>query len=70
MVELSWRYLKRLTTKKSPLKTGKEATKKWTKAWEDLEQTKIQAWIKRIMNYIPEVIRLKDGNNYHEVRQQ
>ena len=36
------------------------------KAWKDLEQTRIQAWIECIVDHIQAVIRLEGGNNYHE----
>jgi fructose-bisphosphate aldolase class 1 len=42
--------------------------KAWIKAWKDLPQDKIRAWIKRIPIHIKEVIRLKGGNEYKEGR--
>jgi hypothetical protein len=42
--------------------------KAWTKAWQDLPQDKIRAWIERIPVHIKEVIRLKGGNEYEEGR--
>jgi siroheme synthase len=42
--------------------------KTWSKAWEDLPQTEIQAWIKRIPRHVQEIIRLKGGNEYTKGR--
>jgi hypothetical protein len=42
--------------------------KAWTKAWRDLPQDKIQAWIERIPIHIKEIIRLEGGNKYAEGR--
>jgi hypothetical protein len=33
-----------------------------------MTQERIQAWIERIIEYIPEVIRLEGGNEYKESR--
>jgi hypothetical protein len=33
-----------------------------------MPQERIQAWIERIMDHIPEVIRLEGGNEYKEGR--
>jgi hypothetical protein len=38
MIEPAWAYLKRITTKNGPLRTRKEATEAWQKAWNELEQ--------------------------------
>jgi hypothetical protein len=40
----------------------------WSKAWKDLEQEKIQAWIERIPEHIEKIIELEGGNNYKEGR--
>ena len=36
------------------------------RCWQKLSQQRIQAWIKRLMRYIQEVIRLNEGNEYRE----
>jgi hypothetical protein len=41
-------FLKHITTKRGAPKTRENAITNWTKAWKDLEQVKIQAWIERI----------------------
>ena len=45
MIEPCWGHLKQVTTKKGAPKSREEATKAWTKAWKDLEQSRIQHWI-------------------------
>ena len=70
MIELCWPWMKRRTTKKGVPKSRKEAVRVWEKAWDDLEQTQIQAWIKRIVVYIQQVIQLKGGNEYKEGRRK
>ena len=35
-----------------------------------MPQEKIQAWIKRVIDYIQEVIRLEGGNEYKEGRKK
>ena len=66
MIEPSWAYLKRVTTKKGGLKLQGKAEKAWTTAWKDLQQERIQQWIERIIRHIKEVIRLEGGNEYCE----
>ncbi|KAF1980641.1 hypothetical protein K402DRAFT_299415, partial [Aulographum hederae CBS 113979] len=66
MIEPTWAYLKRQTTKKGGLTSRILAEKAWKKAWEDLEQWRIRAWIERIPRHIQEVIRLDGGNDYNE----
>ena len=66
MIEPAWAFLKRNTTKSGAPRNHTEATTAWVKAWKDLEQTRIQAWIKRVMRHIPEIILLKGGNEYRE----
>ncbi|RPB29303.1 hypothetical protein L211DRAFT_776011, partial [Terfezia boudieri ATCC MYA-4762] len=61
MMEICWAYLKCITTKKDPhFPHGSRAS------MEDLEQWRIQRWIKRIPCHIQEVIRLEGGNEYSE----
>ena len=66
MIELAWAYLKRVTTKKRPLKTRKEVVEAWEKAWSDLEQSRIQAWIEYIKPHIDMVLELEGENHYRE----
>jgi len=65
MIEPSWAYLKRATTRKGGLRS-REGEKAWAKAWKELPQERIQQWIKRIMRHIEEIIRLEGGNEYRE----
>jgi hypothetical protein len=52
MIEPAWSFLKRATTKTGAPGNHADAAAAWTKAWKDLEQTRIQAWIERIMRHI------------------
>ena len=36
------------------------------RAWDDLEQGRIQVWIRRIMRHVKQVIHLEGGNEYRE----
>ena len=65
-IEAAWPYLKRETTKKGTLIACLVAEKAWTKAWKDLEQWRIQLWIRRIRHHVKEIIRCKGGNKYIE----
>ena len=67
-IEPCWPILKRGTTRCGPPLTGAVAEKVWSKAWKDLEQEKIQAWIERIPEHIERIIELEGGNNYEEGR--
>jgi len=60
--------MKRRTTKKGAPKNRKDAVLAWKRAWNDLEQTQIQAWIERIMVHIQQIIQLEGGNEYKEGR--
>lgn len=66
MIEQCWPWLKRKTTRKRAPQTTSEAKDVWEKARAELEQAKIQAWIRRIVRHIQEVIRLEEGNEYRE----
>ena len=66
MIESCWAYLKRITTKNGPLTSRKAAEYAWIKAWEDLEQWRIQRWIERIPYHIEQVLKLEGGNEYKE----
>jgi len=60
--------MKRLTTKKGAPKNNDDGHRAWRKAWQELEQKRIQAWIERIPRHIQEIIRLEGGNEYQEGR--
>jgi transposase len=64
MIEQAWFYLKRVTTRSKRLTSRAEAVKAWEKAWEELEQRRIDAWIEKIVDRIQTVIELKGGNEY------
>ena len=66
MIEPAWGYLKRETTKKGAPRSRSQATERWTKAWRDLEQARIQAWIERILYHIRKIIELDGDNKYRE----
>ena len=68
MIEPTWFWMKRDTTKRGPITSNTELEKEWIRCWTDMPQTKIQAWIERIMIHIQEVIRLDGGNEYKEGR--
>src|SRR5271155_3117927 len=62
IIETAWPHLKRIITKKGA-PGSREAAEK---AWDDLEQERIQAWIRRIMRHVKQVIHLEGGNEYRE----
>jgi hypothetical protein len=68
MIELCWFWIKQYTTKHGAITSQAELKEAWIKCWQEIPQERIQAWIKRIMDYIPEVIRLEGGNEYKEGR--
>ena len=61
-IEPCWYWMKRATTKKGAPKNRAEAIRAWEKQWDELPQSKIQAWIERIPLHIQEIIRLEGGN--------
>lgn len=67
-VEPAWFWLKRRTTLLGAPGDRETAKKAWLKAWEELPQDRIQAWIERIPFHIEEIIRLEGGNEYKEGR--
>lgn len=67
-IEAAWPYLKRETTKKGAPKNRSEAQQAWQKAWYEIPQEKIQAWIERIPYHIQRIIALGGGNEYQEGR--
>jgi transposase len=70
MIEPCWPHLKRETTSKGAPGTRPDAEKRWNEAWRDLEQERIQAWIRRIVDHIQQVIKLEGGNEYPEGRHE
>ena len=58
--------MKRITTKKGAPVTRKKMEHAWLKAWEELDQARIQAWIARIPVHIQKVTELEGGNEYQE----
>jgi transposase len=68
MIEPCWFWMKRQTTKHSAITSRAQLKEAWIKCWKEMPQEKIQAWIKRIMVHIEEVIRLEGGNEYQEGR--
>jgi hypothetical protein len=60
--------MKKTTTNRGAPQLRRKMEKSWYKAWNDLPQTSIQAWIERIPHHIQEIIRLKGGNEYQEGR--
>ena len=67
-IEPCWFWMKRLTTKWGSPQSRPEAMRVWRREWQELAQTRIQAWIERIPHHIQEVIRLEGGNEYKEGR--
>jgi hypothetical protein len=68
MIEPCWFWMKRQTTKKGPITSQDKLKEEWIKCWKEMPQEKIQAWIKRIIVHIKDVIRLEGGNEYKEGR--
>ena len=60
--------MKRNTTNRGPITSNKQLKEAQIKCWKEMPQTKIQAWIKRIMVHIQDVIRLEGRNEYKEGR--
>jgi transposase len=67
-IEPAWPWIKRKTTKKGAPKSRAEAARVWQKAWDDLPQEQIQAWIERIPVHVQKIIELEGGNEYKEGR--
>lgn len=67
-IEPAWFWIKRNTTKKGAPKSREQAVKVWEKAWDELPQAQIQAWIERIPVHIHKIIKLEGGNEYIEGR--
>ena len=60
--------MKRETTKKGAPTTRPKAEEAWIKAWDELKQAKIQAWVERIQVHVQKVWDLDRGNKYKEGR--
>jgi hypothetical protein len=58
---------KTIITRGAP-RSKRQMEKDWYKAWDDLPQSAIKAWIERIPRHIEEITRLKRGNEYEEGR--
>lgn len=67
-IEPAWFWLKRRTTLLGAPGDRATARKAWLKAWKELPQDRIRAWIERIPFHIEEIIRLEGGNEYKEGR--
>ena len=67
-IEPCWPWMKKTTTARGAPAKRAAMEKAWIKAWDDLPQSQIQAWIERIPRHIQEIIRLKGGNEYPEGR--
>ena len=66
MIEPCWWYLKRRTSLHKDSDKRPQLRKIWIQAWQDLEQARIQRWIRRIIRHVREVVRLEGGNDYRE----
>jgi transposase len=66
MIEPTWFYMKRETTKLGAPTARITAERVWTRCWNNMPQSKIRRWIERIPYHIQEVIRLEGGNGYKE----
>lgn len=68
MIEPAWPTLKRRTTVRGAPRVHGLMKKSWLKAWDKLEQERIQRWICRIPRHIEKVLALHGGNEYKEGR--
>ncbi|HEX3642355.1 MAG TPA: transposase [Ktedonobacteraceae bacterium] len=66
MIEPCWWYLKRKTSLHRDFDKKPQLRKIWLQAWEELEQSQIQRWVRRIIRHIREVVQLEGGNDYRE----
>ena len=67
-IEPCWFWMKWDITRHETSHTRKNVEKKWTKAWFNLFQKRIQQWIERIPKHIQKMINLNENNEYHESR--
>jgi hypothetical protein len=58
--------MKRETTRHRTITSKKQIKEDWIEYWKNISQERIQAWIKKIPEYIQEIIRLDGGNKYKE----
>jgi hypothetical protein len=65
-IEPAWFWMKRRTTAQGATTNRAEMERRWYKAWEDLPQETIQAWISWIPHHIQEVIRVQGGNDFDQ----
>jgi hypothetical protein len=68
MIELTWFWIKRETTKHGAASSVKQRKKDWIQCWKKLPLEKSQAWIKRIPEHIEKVIACGGGNEYREAK--
>ena len=68
MIEPCWFYIKVEIIKKGAIHLDEELRAVQVKCWEELPQWRIQAWIKRIIKHIKQVILLEGGNYYKDGR--
>jgi transposase len=66
MIEPCWWWLKRRTVLHRDYDKKPELRRIWLQQWQELDQKRIQRWVKRIIRHIREVIRLEGGNGYRE----
>ena len=58
MIEPCWYWMKRSTILHRDFESRPRLREIWVEQWQKLEQSKIQAWVQRIVRHIKEVIRL------------
>ena len=66
MIEPCWWWMKRRTSLHKDFESRPQLRKIWIDTWKELEQWRIQRWVRRIIRHIREVIRLEGGNDYRE----
>ena len=66
MIEPCWYWMKRNTALHKDFESRPKLREIWVEQWQKLQQSKIQAWVQRIVRHIKEVIRLEGGNDYRE----
>ena len=59
MIEPCWPWMKQIMMRKGAPRTRKDAEKRWKKAWDELPQEKIYAWIERIPRHLRIIRYLK-----------
>jgi transposase len=66
MIEPCWWWMKRQTSLHKDYDKKPQLRDIWLKTWKELDQPRIQRWIRRIVRHIREVIELEGGNGYRE----